>query len=227
MTFDQFVDFFFARAVVPDDRQFHYFSQDLAGRQYDESVPSTPAIVVAHMTRLFSEFGRVAPRFSLAQIDQGVWGVLGENLRLYELLWDSSISLPDRVRCKRSMYSVFSDFVAKSGSEVLETGLYMWWDLILHGFWFQTKLFEQGAEKGDLSKLGSESRVLLDAMFETLTRILELPDSRTKDCALHGFGHLHHPSVRETVQEFIDNHRSELTGDRLRWVEACRDGTVM
>lgn len=103
----------------------------------------------------------------------------------------------------------------------------MWWDLILHGFWFQQKIFERRTQMGDVSKLYAESRRLLDVMFETLKQILGLPDARAQGYALHGLGHLHHLAVRETVQKFIDTRQGALTEQGLRWLEQCRDGTVM
>lgn len=225
-TFEEFVDFFFAREVVPDDEQFDYFLRDSSGQQYDEAVLSSPEVVVGHMIKLFSEFGRIAPEYSLAQLDQGIWGILGENLRLYELLWDSSVPLPQRVQCIRSMYVVYSDFVSVWNVEATKTAFCMWWDLILHGFWAWQGI-EQRSEGGGRSRLDTESRLLLDAMFETLRRTLELPDWSSQECALHGLGHLYHLDVRRTVQEFIDGHRNELTEQRLRWLEDCRDGKVL
>jgi hypothetical protein len=224
---EQFVEFFFNRDAVPDEKQFAYFLTDLEGEPYDEAIHSSPSVVVEHLTKLFSEFGLIAPKYSLAQLDQGIWGMWGENLRLYELLWDSSVPLEKRVQCIRSMVFVYSDFVSKSTVEVMENCFDMWWDLILYGFWFQRKLFERHVKMGDVSALDAESRRLLDEMFETLKQILALSDERTQGYALHGLGHLHHPSVPETVQRFIDNHKAKLTEEGLRWIEACRDGTVM
>jgi hypothetical protein len=225
-TFEEFVEFFFARELVPDDEQYDYFLREPSGQQYDGAELSSREVVVRYMTKLFSEFGRIAPEYSLAQLDQGVWGILGENLRLYELLWDSSVPLHQRVQCIRSMYFVFSDFVSASNENVSKTGFSMWWDLILHGFWSRQAV-EQRAEGGGSSRLDTESRLLLDVMFETLKRTLGLPDWSSQECALHGFGHLHHPNVGRTVQDFIDGHKSELPEQRLRWVEECRDGTVL
>jgi hypothetical protein len=224
-TFDEFVEFFFARRFVPDDEQFHYFSTDLEGQEYDEAVPSSPPILVGYLTRLFSEFGHIAPQYSLAQVDQGIWGILGANLRLYELVFDASVPLPDRLECIRSMYYAYSDFVAKleANPDPSFSGFFMWWDLLLHGFWTPPKPFVAGTYRGDASKLDAESRVVLDVMFETLKRILDLPQTETQRCALHGLGHLHHPNVRDTVQHYIDSINSEFS---LAWLEQCRDGTV-
>jgi hypothetical protein len=224
-TFDQFVEFFFNREVVPDEKRFDYFLMDLAGQQYDEFVPSSSAILVKHMTKLFSEFGQIATKYSLAQVDQGVWAILGAHLRLYEFLFDSSVPLPMRLECIRSMYHVYSDFVAKLETDLPPdlSGFWMWWDLVLHGFWTPPKPFVAGTYRGDASKLDSESLVLLDVMFETLKRILDLPHAESQRCALHGLGHLHHPEVRGTVQRYIDANKSELS---LAWLEQCRDGDV-
>jgi hypothetical protein len=64
-------------------------------------------------------------------------------------------------------------------------------------------------------------------MFQTLSRILALSDPRAQEYALHGLGHLHHPEVRNLVQGFLDKHRDEFPPEGIRWVEQCRDGTVM
>ncbi len=223
--FNEFVRFFFARKVVSDHEQFDYFSTDLAGERYEESVPSSPPILVDHQTRLFSEFGPIASKYSLAQVDQAVWGILGENLRLYEFLFDPSVPLPSRLDCIRSMYCVYSDFVAeiRTAPDPSLGGFFMWWDFILHGFWIRREPFVAGS-KGDASKLDPESRVLLDVMFDTLKRILALPHAEAQRCALHGLGHLNHPGVRDTVQRYID---AQASGLDLAWLEKCRDGSVL
>lgn len=224
-SFDHFVDFFFNRDVVPDKEQYEYFLTSPTGERYDEAAPIAPAMLVKHMTKLFSEFGPIAIKYSLAQVDQAVWGILGAKLRLHELLFDASVPLPDRLECIRSMYHVYSDFVAKLETDLPPdlSGFSMWWDLVLHDFWTPPKPFVAGTYKGDASKLDSESRVLLDVMFETLKRILDLPHRDAQRCALHGLGHLHHPEVRDTVQQYINAKKSELP---LAWLEECRDGTV-
>lgn len=101
--FQEFAAFVLARDVVADEQQFHYFLQD----PYDEAVLSRPEVIVGHRTRLFSEFGRIAPKYSLSPLNQGMWGIFGENLRLYELLWDPSIPSEQQIQCIRSMYSVY------------------------------------------------------------------------------------------------------------------------
>ncbi len=227
-SFDEFVAFFFAREVVPDDEQYDLFLIDLHGEKYFESIPSSPTVLVTHLTRLFLEFGQIARRYTLAQVDQGVWGMWGANLRLYEFLFDSSVPLAARLSCIRSMYHVYSDYVSKLETEPDPdsdlSGFYMWWDLILHGFWDSSRLVVAGTWKGDASKLDSESRVLLDVLFETLKRILALPSRESQRSSLHGLGHLYHPHVRDAVQQFIDANESDFS---LKWLEQCRDCNVL
>jgi hypothetical protein len=195
-----------SREVVPDDEQFGYFLTDLHGETYFESVPSSPEILVNHLTKLFTHFFQIASKYTLAQVDQGVWGMWGVNLRLHELLFGPPVPLTSRLDCIRSMCHVYSDYVSKLKREPdpeIETGFYMWWDLILHGFWDSSRPVIAGTRRGDASKLDAESRVLLDVLFETLTRILAIPSQASQLSALYGLGHLYHPRVHDAVQRFI------------------------
>jgi hypothetical protein len=225
-SFEEFVQFFFARRPVPDDQQFEYYSHDLAGVKYDEFKPSSPKVVVHYMTRLFSNFGTIAPAYSLAQVDQAVWGMFGENLRLYEFLWNRAIELEDRLRCIRSMYFVFSDFVGRNEVAEAETAFSMWWDLFLFSFWVDMDLKNGRGRTYDISVLDADERTVVDTAFETLTRVLSLADLASQFAALHGLGHLHHPDVSEAVQGYIDKHKGEFTPERLDWIQRCKDGRI-
>jgi len=220
LSFEQFAEYFFARKVAPDNEQFDLFVVGLDGEKFDESVPVSPPAVVDHMTALFSNFGQIATKYTIEQVDQGVWGILGANLRLYEFIFDPSIPVENRLACIRSMYNVYADFVSHLLGPNL-SGFFMWWDLILHGFWTSDKPHFPGRWKGDASKLDPGSRQVLDVMFETLQQILLLPDKESQKSALHGLGHLDHPGVHGEVQQFIDTRGS---GFMLEWLEQCRDG---
>ena len=227
MSFEEFTEFFFAREVVPDEEQYDYFLTDLRGEKYFESIPSSPEVLVNHLARLFSEFGQIASKFTLAQVDQGIWGMWGANLRLYEFLFISSVPLESRLNCIRSMYHIYYDYVSQLEREPdpeIESGIYMWWDLILHGFWDSSRPVIAGTWQVDASKLDAESLVLLDVLFETLTQILAIPNRASQQSALHGLGHLYHPRVHDAVQRFIDMNPS---GFSLKWLEQCRDCNVM
>jgi hypothetical protein len=227
LTFNEVAAFFFAREVVSDNEQYDYFLTNLHGKKHSESVPSSPEVLVNNLTKLFAQFGQIASKYTLAQVDQGVWGMWGAKLRLYELLFAPPVPLTSRLDCIRSMYHVYSDYVSKlerQPDSEIESGFYMWWDLILHGFWDSSRPVIAGTYRGDASKLDAEARVLLDVLFETLTRILAIPNWASQQSALHGLGHLYHPRGHDVVQRFIDMNPS---GFNLKWLEHCRDCNVM
>ncbi|MGA7626042.1 MAG: hypothetical protein WB630_22560 [Candidatus Acidiferrales bacterium] len=142
-SFDQFVEFFFARKVAAGKEQFDYFPTDLAQEQYHQAVPSDPTKLVKHMTKLFSNFAQMANKYSLAQVDQAIWAIGGARLRLYRFLFEASIPLQNRLECIRSTYFVYSDFVGKSKEDPDPslTGFFMYWDLVLDGFWTPSRPF--------------------------------------------------------------------------------------
>jgi hypothetical protein len=231
-SYEEFVTFFFDRPAPEPSEHTGSFAAE--GR---ECAWSRPDVAVSHLTKLFRDFPGICRKYSLGQVNQAIWMIIGADFDLVQHLWDNSVSLGERIECIRSMYFVYSDFVAKSDVEIMENCFDMWWDLMADSFWFQSNFFDHSeihkgmssmkVQRGEMSKLGSNSRALLGAMFETLGRILELPDRRTQKYALHGLGHLHHPGVRGLVQKHIDDHRGEFTQEGLKWVEQCRDGQVM
>ena len=226
LNFEEFVSFLFDHDMEKEEYWYHEPALHTFNTFNDKDV-SSPSIIVKHMTRLFTEFSAVASRYSLPQINAGIWAMLGYGgFQLEKHLWLPAAPPDERLACIRSMYFVYSDYVAKSTVEVMENCFDLWWDAVASGFWEQMD-FELKINQGDTLSLNAEHRALLDAMFETLSKILALPDLRTQGYALHGLGHLHHPGVRDLVQHFLDEHRQDLTAEGIDWVEQCRDGTVM
>jgi hypothetical protein len=220
LSFDEFVSIFFNHDI--DLEEFWYQAPDMLNVEV-----SSPSIVVEYMTRLFTKFAEVVSAFSLRQINAGIWAMLGPfPFALHEHLWLPTVPLSDRVGCVRSMYFVFSDYVSKSPAQIMENCFSMWWDFIASSFWEYLGYTEKIGE-GELVRLNHEQRSLLDSMFDTLSRILALPDERTQGYALHGLGHLHHPEGRNLVQNFLDSNRSKMSPEEVSWIEQCRDGKVM
>lgn len=226
LNFEEFVSFFFDHDM--EKEEYWYQEPDLLDfNAFDDKGVSSPPVIVKHMTRLFTDFSAVASRYSLPQINAGIWAMFGYGgFQLEKHLWLPAAPLGERLRCIRSMYFVYSDYVAKSTVEVMENCFDLWWDAVASSFWEQMD-FELKIDKGDALSLKAEQRALLDAMFETLSNILALPDPRTQGFTLHGLGHLHHPGVRDLVQHFLDEHREDFTAEGIEWIEQCRDGTVM
>lgn len=68
---------------------------------------------------------------------------------------------------------------------------------------------------------------MVDAIYQTLSRILDINHRGCQWCALHGMGHLYHPLKRDAVQSYLNLHREDLNREDVQWLEACRDGSVL
>lgn len=226
LSFDEFLSLFFDHA--PETEEHWYNDPELTNfHDFDDEGVSSPAVIVEHMTQLFTNFAIIAEKFSPQQMNLGIWAMFSLGaFRLQKHLWLPSVPLEERLTCIRAMYHVYADYVAKCTVPVIENCFDMWWDFVANGYW-QHLHFSFKIEEGDVASLDAEQKSLLDCMFDTLSKILELPDKRTQGFALHGLGHLHHPGVRVVVQSFLDRHRGELPAEAVSWIEECRDGTVM
>lgn len=221
LEYEDFILYFFT------DPRGDLWDIDPDGREFVIPEISRPEVIVHHLTKFCVEFKSLADRLPLETLDRGIKGMLSSAFfDLQKALWDDAVDIQDRAACIRSMYRVFADFVSNCKVEVLENCFYMWWDLVCSSFWSH-RTYEKKLKAEDYSLLSAGDKALADVMFEILVDILELEDDRTKSCALHGLGHLHHPGVRNTVQGFIDSHRDQIDERGLLWLEQCRDGTVM
>jgi hypothetical protein len=215
LSFDELVRFFFDH---PEREQFWYADARYALSDFTSSAPQ----LLDHMIELFSDFGSAVAPYSAAQISHGIWAMFSPAFSLIDALWDSRLPLQRRIECIRAMCPLFTSYVVEQNQEVLQKCFYMWWHIVVTGFW----AYEGQFESPDPSQLNAESTSLLEAMFGTLKQILSVPDPRTQGYALHGLGHLHHPGVRKLVQHYLDENKDRFTNEHVQWIEQCRDGIV-
>ena len=213
-----------------------------SGRGDAEFVVSDAARLVSHFSQMCREFVTVSERFTLPQLDRGLWLLLGAEVGFGGILADEDVPLKSRLNGVRAMLIPFRDFVAQSEVEELENCFYMWWDLLTGRFWSAhlwrlkgTELMESFDDESksspvieiSIADLNADGVAVLDAMLETLIAIAELDDERAQSYALHGLGHLRHPEGAAWLQRFIDENRDDFDEEGVRWLEQCRDGTVM
>ncbi len=245
LTYDEWIALFFDRRELEEGE---FFDEAFLDDAWITS-PADPGVVIAHMTRTWTEFPALAERFSHKQLDQGIWAMLGPTCMQADVLLKPGAPLKTSIDCIHAMEIVFRDYVAKLEIPVMENGFYMWWDFVCETFWSQRRHLipemvereappkkgarpakKRGAKRGPTSiieGMTADDRALLDAVFGVLTRILALPNVRTQGCALHGLGHLHHPGVRDVVQRYIAHLRRKRVDANWVWLEQCADGTVM
>ena len=120
------------------------------------------------------------------------------------------------------MYLPFRDVVARCTTDVKESFYWMWWDMILlHDLFPSPKEYKYG-----YLILTNDQSQMVETIFQTLSKILALDHRGCQICALHGLGHLYHPSSEQLVQRYLDEHRTEFNAEDVQWIEGCRDSSV-
>lgn len=216
LSYPQFLAFFFDRPIVGDKEEYQLFRAGI-----DCFIASNPATVVAHVQAMCRTFSELTKVYSQEQLDQGLWAIFGAAISCERFL-DPTVDLALRRDCIESMYLPFRDVVAYSAIDKRDSFYWMWWDMILYTFWQDADGY-----RFDYPALSNDGKQVIEAMYQTLLHILALNHLACQWSALHGLGHLHHPLGRETVQNYLNGHRNELTDEDLKWVEAFRDGTNM
>ena len=199
-TLDELIDFVFDH---PEPRL------DADGRREDWNwtVDLEVEIDAAHQLTLMTELFRGAAarlrQFSPAQIDQGLWFMFGAGGSEWfsALLADRELPWPARRAVIRALYDLYDGLLAHIE---VESARYMLWDMLLDPF------------HGDYAEIA-------DTCFETLVRVLSLPNVECQAAALHGLGHLKHPQTTRAVSEYLRD-QAPPDPDLRQYAERVRRG---
>jgi len=150
---------------------------------------------VAYYRQLFEGPAVVETRYAREQLDKGFGAMIDCNVPLFlgDLVWASDVPLQDREALIRAMGSLYRELF---DHDPLFGTPFMWWDVMTYDF-------ECGNHRREESE---EARRLQDCMFNTLLDILALENSASQRAALHGLGHLHHPSTNEAIAKYLAEH---------------------
>jgi len=215
----QFSTFFFDRPIVEGvDAKYDLFLGEFEA--FAISV-SNPAAMVANVQSMCRDFAELSKIYSPEQLDQGLWAVFA-TVRCGRYLFDPAIEIRLRVDCLESMFLPFRDVVAQCTSNVKGSFYWMWWDEILHDLYPVPKEYKYG-----YLTLTNDQSQIVDTIFQTLSKILAIDHQGCQICALHGLGHLYHPSLEKLVQGYLDEHRGEFSAEDVKWIEDCRDSAVL
>jgi len=218
-TYPEFLTFFFERPVLEDSAAYNLFQP--GGRRFDVA---NPVRVIEHLTEMCAHFASITTAYSDEQIEQGLWAVFGGTIDCGQYLFTPTVSIETRVRCIESMYCVFRDVVVHQAGGERDTFYWMWWDLILH-----TDALRKGPEgyRSGYATLTSDEEQIIDAIFATLCRILDLDHKGCQWAAIHGMGHLYHPSMQVRTQAYLDKYRAQLSEDDVLWIERARQNRII
>lgn len=201
---------------VPDSESFREFEDLIFGTLDPLVFPGDLDNFVDLFLDLFDNWHDRLGRYTLEEQNRVIWRIIGSPFFIgstliapsRDLLTEDPLPIQTRAELIRKAKSVtLSIPLFHKSNEPMETGFFMWWDMIC----------ENLVEKE-----------LVDAALETLSDLIEHEDERVQFAALHGLGHLDHPLRAATVHHWMDrNGISILPAEERRWYEECRDGTVM
>jgi hypothetical protein len=197
--------FLFGRPVCQLDAD----SSLLTGEDYRDDRPDPP-VFIRQITGLFRDFGLLSKNFSPEQIEQGLWFLTGHPFWFFDVISDEQVTPELRTECLRSMFVPFRDYYQHSAAGFAGSAFFMWWDKAL-----------------DCRMEGYDSETQ-NIFIDVLTRILQLSSKECQFSALHGLNHMHpNPVAAATVRQYLEENRSGLTDDEIKWVETCAAGTAM
>jgi hypothetical protein len=219
-TFDQWLEAVFEHPVR--DREW-YWEENF--ETYWDGLGLSDVLTIEYMTRLLLSPEQLK-RYSLAQVAQGVWFLIGESSpgRSAYTLLNYDIPLSQRIDCVRAMTNFFRLFVAPAApgranerKDKLQGACYMWWDILpIHG----------EPTYGD--NTGGEPE-LHCACLDTMADILTIPSELCQLSALHGLNHWHphHPQkVEQIVDDFLQGPLS-LTNRIIEYAAEARLGNAL
>lgn len=184
-----------------------------------------PAATLDYLTRLFADPLPVLKDYSDAQLNRGLWYVLGASGANHpEVLAHPDLPVEARVRCLYAMTTLFRELFAvrcsphlshidEPGAGVLNGACYMWWDIIT----FFAAPDSPERRPVDLAAM--------DVMRETLA----IEHVACQENALHGLGHWcrYYPDVvKPIIDGFLDTH-AHARPELLAYARSARDGCVL
>jgi hypothetical protein len=246
VAFERWLEFVFNNPVR---KREWYWDEDFDSRW--EALELTDALIVQYMTQLFLE-PRVLRPYSLDQVEQGLWFLLGELSPgcSSKALLRREAALVDRVACIHAMSSFFRNFILAvspghfdpTAPSVGVTGAaYMWWDIFPMRFYLRSHVPESAellSMRERFNQLGIDLSNVLEleiepeihqATLRVMSEVLDLPSETCQFSALHGLGHwhAHQPEqVEQIVDAFLTRHK-DLRPDLIEYASRARLGSVL
>jgi hypothetical protein len=170
-----------------------------------------PTRQLEFLARMCAESESLIQLFSPDQIDQGLWFIFGAGgeERFTRYLWESEIPWPVRQACILAFPKLWSGLFERAS---VGTMSYMLWDSLAFDY-----------DSGPLNPHDDpEAQRVQDAMFRAMCEQLGSKVPETQFAALHGLGHLRHPSTPRELREYA--RRADVTEDNRSYAQAVMAG---
>lgn len=218
VTVDEFTTALFDHMprAEPGDEPW-YFAPDLrfavdAGQQ------------VANVTAVLQEAGKLIDRYSAAQIEEGLWCMLGGCWfdEFFGNVWNPSVAVERRLAAIESVYSLYDQLLAAPPYENIHFGLP---DLLPRRYqtidYMVTDLILMGRDRTPVA-----TRRMRGACLRVFIRLLHHPAPVAQYSALHGLGHLNRAKGRAEIALYIAEHQ-DLSEDQIEYAHDAMRGDVL
>ena len=195
VSFEDFVGFFFSPEVRTEEEKITYEEKENWYWGIDDEYVSQT--FCAYYIRLFRNPEFLLQRFTNEQLEEGFWAMQGPvlNCSLVNLLSDTDLPFDARAECIESMADLFGRLFPRAS---WDSSVGMWWDTLCYDWHCGNRNWSNGGE----------DKLLQDAFFGTLSKILFFNSNICQGAALHGLGHLHHPDTLGLIGRYLEGHPS-------------------
>ncbi len=210
ISLEDFQDFLFNHPIPNKDigEEHWYWDFDLLIDYNEEQIANS-------YIELFEKADALLNKYSLEQLEQGLWAIPSENLdcSVYNLIWNSSLDLNTKDRLIQSMYHLYEKLF---NVQKLETSCDMWWDSLAYSYCVDDLRDPENNET---------DRVIQDSMFDVLCLILNLSSEGCRYAALHGLGHLRHRNTETAIRNFLD--KNKCSDAMIEYAESAIQGDIL
>ncbi|MBI1215900.1 MAG: hypothetical protein GC185_08800 [Alphaproteobacteria bacterium] len=166
ISYEEWLDFVFDHPVT--DILFAWHNDEAWGYTCPE------VMAVSYMTRMFKSSAGLTEKYTIGQIDQGLWFIPGPNGFLRFVVSDA-VQFQQKKECIEAIGSLFDDLLCKNAN--LNVAGYMWWDSVFTYCAFK---------KNSLSR---ETEVL-SVVASTIANMLQHGCALARRSAVHGIEHI-------------------------------------
>jgi hypothetical protein len=235
-TFEAWVDYCFVQGSADFNRTTEYTKQELAvhRERWGPASNITNKPLAEYLIQLFESPGWIQRKYTQQQIAEGIWFIFGLGSEYFgRILHDGDISLPTKLKCVRSVASMYTQFFDKvcgrggqdpftnrTSTDEIDTAVFMIWDMGV----IETCLWDAESDT-------ERAAACLDVLEVALT---QCTTSSCKGSALHGLGHVVCMNHRTRGHVYQRSHdlvssflKSDISADWLRtYAEHALNGNV-
>ena len=217
--FEEFLDFIFDHPVAPQHCQTNWGrAAPFRVAWYDAidlDIAFDPARNCEYLALLFCDPAVLIGRYSPSQLEQGFhWMQTSYNDgSAADILWTGSLPVERRAALVRSMYFLFADLFS---AVPLHSAGRMWWENLASGIIGNVMRNRHAADRHRIEH----------AMFQTLSRVLQLEAEHCRIDALRGLNRLAHPKKEYLIRDYLVR-RTDLDEMHRLYAERAISGELL